>query len=262
MKNILTTGIHDGHAFVIKDIARLAKTFVCVHPRGRFTKLCNLQRHAQRCAQGKTAIDSPAEKVKAAQKTFKKAVFPKNTASPKTLRWLEQEAKTQKLHIHHARRGHGGERWIDRAAVDGYDLKTKTIFQYHGCYWYGCLKYYHDRQKIIDRVDETREDLCRATVERTRALRRAGSGKSKKSCCSSTQETTPTRSYTISKHMRARISEKSRHPCSLLRTHTCRSRLASETPSNAIPHTSVKKTLRSWFASSWKSWSGEGKTSE
>ena len=35
--NILTIGIYEGHAFVIKDITKLAKTYACVHCRSRFT---------------------------------------------------------------------------------------------------------------------------------------------------------------------------------------------------------------------------------
>ena len=41
LENILTIGIHNGHAFVIKDIAKLAKTYACVNCQARFTKACN-----------------------------------------------------------------------------------------------------------------------------------------------------------------------------------------------------------------------------
>jgi len=51
---------------------------------------------------------------------------------------LENEAKTRDLHIHHALCGHGGERWIAGAPVDGYESITKTVFQYHGCKFHGC----------------------------------------------------------------------------------------------------------------------------
>ena len=46
LKNILTAGIYEAHAFVIKDIVRLAKLYACAHCRA---KICNLQRHAQIC---------------------------------------------------------------------------------------------------------------------------------------------------------------------------------------------------------------------
>ena len=71
--------------------------------------------------------------------------------------------------------GHGGERWVERAPVDGYNPETKTVFQYHGCYWNGCRKCYtHDRDRIIDHNDQTREDLFKATKKHTGFLRKAG----------------------------------------------------------------------------------------
>ena len=163
-KNIMTIGIFGEHAFLIKDIAKLAKTYACVHCNARFTKACNLQRHAQRCAQGKTVIDCPGEKVEAPQTAFEKAFYPKHQASKESIRWLEYVAKRWKIRIHHAMSGHGGERWIERVPVDGYNPETKTVFQYHGCYWHGCPKCYpYDRDRIIDRDDKTREDLFKAT---------------------------------------------------------------------------------------------------
>ena len=159
LKNILTIGIYEGHAFVIKDIAKLPRTYECGHCRARFTKVCNLQRHFQTCSAGKTVIVCPGERVEAPQTAFEKAFYPKNTASKNSLLWLEREAKRRKIHIHHAMCGHGGERWIERALVDGYNHATKTVFQYHGCHWHGCRKCFpHDRDKTIYRNDDTRED--------------------------------------------------------------------------------------------------------
>ena len=175
LTNILTIGIYEGHAFIIKDISKLAKTYICVHCRSRFTKICNLQRHTQTCAQGKSFIDCPAEKVELPQTAFERAFYPKHSSSPESLRWLEQEAVLRKIHIHHAACGHGGERWVERAPVDGYNHETKTVFQYHGCHWHGCRKCYpHDRNRIITHHDQTREDRFKATVERTQNLRAAG----------------------------------------------------------------------------------------
>ena len=89
LTNILTIGIYEGHAFVIKDILKLARTYTCVHCSGRFTQAFNLQRHAERCTQGKTVIDYPAERVEAPQTSFEKAFYPKHQASHESLRWLE-----------------------------------------------------------------------------------------------------------------------------------------------------------------------------
>ena len=38
LKNILTIRVYNGHAFVIKDIVKLARTYACVHCRARFTR--------------------------------------------------------------------------------------------------------------------------------------------------------------------------------------------------------------------------------
>ena len=174
LTNILTIGIYEGHAFVIKDITKLAKVYLYVHCLARFNKACNLQRHAERCSQGKTVIECPAEKVELPQTAFEKAFYPKHSSSPESLRWLEKEAALRKIHIHRAACGHGGERWVERAPVDGYNHETKTVFQYHGCHWHGCRKCYpHDRNRIITN-NQTREDRFKATVARTQKLRAAG----------------------------------------------------------------------------------------
>ena len=70
--------------------------------------------------------------------------------------------------------GHGGERWIEKRPVDGYNHEKNLVLQYHGCYWHGCPKCYPDRDKIIERGDRTREDLFQATKRRTAYLRKAG----------------------------------------------------------------------------------------
>ena len=172
LSNILTIGAYNGHAFVIKDISKLANTYSCVHCRARFAKACNLQRHTQTCAQGKTMIDCPAERVEAPMTAFEKAFYPKHSAFQESIRWLLREAERRKIHIHHAI---CGERWVECAPVDGYNHETKTVFQYHGCYWHGCRKCFpDDRDKIIARNEQTREDRFKATVKRTREFRAAG----------------------------------------------------------------------------------------
>ena len=175
LKNIMTIGIFGEHAFLIKDIAKLAKTYACVHCNARFTQAGSLQRHAERCAQGKTVIDCPGEKVEAPETAYEKAFYPKHPASKESIRWLEYVAKRWKIRVHHAMSGHGGERWIERAPVDGYNPEKQIVFQYHGCHWHGCPKCYpYDRDRIIDRGNKTREDLYIATKKRTAYLRKAG----------------------------------------------------------------------------------------
>ena len=173
-KNVMSIGIFGEHSFLIKDITKLAKIYACIHCHARFTKSCHLQRHADRCAQGKTVIDCPGEKVEAPVTAYEKAFYPKHQASKESIQWLEYVAKHWKIPIHHAMSGHGGERWIEKRPVDGYNHEKKLVFQYHGCYWHGCPKCYHDRDKIIERGDRTREDLFQATNRRTAYLRKAG----------------------------------------------------------------------------------------
>ena len=173
-KNVMTIGIFGKHAFLIKDIKKLAKLYACIHCNARFTQSGSLQRHAERCAQGKTVIDCPGEKVEAPQTAYEKAFYPKHQASKESIQWLEYVAKHWKIPIHHAMSGHGGERWIEKRPVDGYNHEKKIVFQYHGCYWHGCPKCYHDRDKIIERGERTREDLFQATKRRTAYLRKAG----------------------------------------------------------------------------------------
>ena len=173
-KNVMTIGIFGEHSFLIKDITKLAKTYACIHCNARFTKASNLQRHAERCVQGETVIDCPGEKVEAPQSAYQKAFYPKHKASKESIQWLEYVAKYYKIPIHHAMSGHGGERWIEKRPVHGYNHEKKLVLQYHGCHWHGCPKCYHDRDKIIERGDRTREDLFQATMRRSAYLRKAG----------------------------------------------------------------------------------------
>ena len=88
LKNILTIGIYKGHVFLIKDITKLAKMYVCTHRQQRFTQVCHLQRLNETCCQGKTVIDCSGEKVKAPQTAFEKAFYPDHTASKESIVWL------------------------------------------------------------------------------------------------------------------------------------------------------------------------------
>ena len=163
--NILTIGIYEGHAFLIKDITKLAKTYVCNDCRSRFTKASNFQRHTKTCSQGRTIIDCPNEKVKAPPTVYERTFYDQGQASQLAISWLEKTGKKLGIHIHHAMCGHGGERWILGAPVDGY--VSGTVFQYHGCWWHGCRRCFPDRDKRISH-GKTREELYMATLERTR----------------------------------------------------------------------------------------------
>ena len=173
IKNIITIGVYGDHAFLIKDIAKLANVYECNHCHARFTQACHLQKHAERCSQGKTVIHCPGEKVEAPQTAYQKAFYPKHQASKESIQWLRYVEKNWKFKIAHAMSGHGGERWIEKRPVDGYNDEKKVVFQYQGCRWHGCPKCYPDRNQIIER-DKTAEDLYQATKRRTAHLRKRG----------------------------------------------------------------------------------------
>ena len=104
---------------------------------------------------------------------YKRTFYNESQASQLAISWLEKTGKQLGIHIHHAMCGHGGERWILGAPVDGYASKSGTIFQYHGCWWHGCRRCFTDRNTKIAH-GKTREELYTATEARTRALREAG----------------------------------------------------------------------------------------
>jgi len=134
----MTIGWYGDHAFLIKDIKKVANIYACAHCSQQFTKTCNLQRHVDSCTKGETQVHCPGEVVERPQSAYEKAFYPKLSVSKASIQWLEYEAKQRGLHIHHAYCGHGGERAIAGALVDGYEPITKTVFQYHGCHWHGC----------------------------------------------------------------------------------------------------------------------------
>jgi hypothetical protein len=134
----MTIGFYSEHAFLITDIQKVTNQYACGHCNQQFTNASNLQRHAERCTKGATEICCPGEVVERPQSAYERAFYPKSNASKSSIQWLEYESKQRGLHIHHAYCGHGGERWIAGAPVDGYEPTTKTVFQYHGCQFHGC----------------------------------------------------------------------------------------------------------------------------
>ena len=174
IKNIITIGVYGDHAFLIKDIAKLANVYECNHCHARFTQACHLQKHAERCSQGETKIECPGEKVEAPQTAYQKAFYPKHQASKESIQWLRYVEKNWQFKIAHAMSGQGGERWIEKRPVDGYNDEKKVVFQYHGCRWHGCPKCYPNREQIIEHGGKTVEELYQATKRRTAHLRKVG----------------------------------------------------------------------------------------
>ena len=188
---LLNMGLYYGHAFLITDLKQVANTYTCGDCQARFTKACNLARHvANNCSRGQTKINCPNNQIKSPASTYERAFYPEQTCSFVAIKWLEWEAKNRGIHIHHARCGHGGERKILGARVDGYHQESKTVFQFHGCLWHGCEKCYpEERQKpvqqktrqgkVIPRLDTEKKPMNRKTayeltLQRTQSLRKEG----------------------------------------------------------------------------------------
>ena len=77
----MTTGWYNDHAFLIKDIKKIANIYACAHCNQLFTKACHLQRHADRCTSGKTEVICPGTVGERPQSAYEKAFCPKTNAS-------------------------------------------------------------------------------------------------------------------------------------------------------------------------------------
>ncbi|KAL4131304.1 hypothetical protein QTP88_008637 [Uroleucon formosanum] len=82
--------------------------------------------------------------------------------SKQSITWLQH---FNNKNISHAL--NGGEKIIAGAKVDGFDNKSKTVYQYNGCFWHGCTKCYKDRETINNINHETMEDLYPKTIDRS-----------------------------------------------------------------------------------------------
>ena len=165
---LLNMGLYYGHAFLITDLKQVAGTYTCGECQARFTKSCHLVRHvANRCSRGQTKINCPNNRIKAPSSAYERAFYPEQTCSFVAIKWLEWEAKNRGIHIHHARCGHGGERKIFGARVDGYHQESKTVFQFHGCLWHGCEKCYpEERQKPVQQKTRQGKVIPRLGIEK------------------------------------------------------------------------------------------------
>lgn len=127
--------------------------------------MSSLIRHANTFGKGKPKINCPEKEVKKPLSTFERAFNSFGPASGAAIRWLEEESCLYGKQIHHTRCGHGGEREIAGAPVDGYEPTAKTVFQFHGCYYHGCPNH-------CFRPD--RKELFEKTLNRDQEIRDAG----------------------------------------------------------------------------------------
>ena len=129
LNEIMTIEIYEGYAFLIKDIKKLAKLYACVDCPARLTKPCDLQRHAKTCAQGKTVIDCPNERVEAPQTAYQRAFYGKSMWSPSSIRWIERISKVFIWEAHPSRSMWARWREMDRRrAFYDYATSTKIVF--------------------------------------------------------------------------------------------------------------------------------------
>ena len=147
-----------GHCFFIKDIELLAKLWECAGCKQRFNRHDNYNRHVTggTCGGGKTKLICPGTKFRRIMNSSEKVFYGENTNfSYAACQWIEKQSELIGKHIHHALCGHGGEFSViisgKKFFVDGYEPKTRTIFQYHGCKWHGC-----PCQKERNSLDEER----------------------------------------------------------------------------------------------------------
>ena len=134
-----------GHCFFIKDIELLAKLWECAGCKQRFNRHDNYNRHVTggTCGGGKTKLICPGTKFRRIMNSTEIVFYGgKNNFSYAACQWIEKQSKLIGKHIHHALCGHEGEFSViisgKKFFVDGYEPKTRTIFQYHGCKWHGC----------------------------------------------------------------------------------------------------------------------------
>ena len=170
-------GIYETHAFLIK----VSKNFTCGDCQARFTLFENLNRHASRCKRGQTYTKCPGNKILAPESAFEKAFYPEGNFGTDGVRWLEYISQQTGKHIHHHKCGHGGERVIKGYPVDGYHPETKTVFQFHGCHWHGCIQCFpnpEQRAEVIrtekNGTQITREIAYIQTLARSEQIRYLG----------------------------------------------------------------------------------------
>ena len=135
----------EGHCFFIKDIELLAKLWECAGCQQRFNKHVNYNRHVTggTCDGGKTKLICPGGKFERIMNSSEIVFYGGCTNfSYAACQWIEKQSELIGKHIHHALCGHGGEFSVKigkkKFFVDGYEPKTRTIFQYYGCKWHGC----------------------------------------------------------------------------------------------------------------------------
>ena len=146
-----------------------------------FTRAANLTRHIKTCTRGRTEIKCPGNRILAPESAFEKAFYPEGGFGIKATCWLEYVSRESGNHIHHHRCGHVGKRIIAGGKVDGYHPATKTVFQFHGCHWYGCIHCFPNPEQkteviCIDKKGKeiTRDAAYQRTLKLSEVIRASG----------------------------------------------------------------------------------------
>ena len=74
---VLTMGLYAGHAFLIQDLAQVARSYTCGGCQARFTRTENLLRHTNRCTGGQTKVVCPNNRIQFPPSAYEKAFYPK-----------------------------------------------------------------------------------------------------------------------------------------------------------------------------------------
>ncbi|KAG8192310.1 hypothetical protein JTE90_002131 [Oedothorax gibbosus] len=93
-------------------------------------------------------------------------------SSADSIRWLDSVASDKRIVIRHANNG-TGEVKIGGVSVDGFCEATRTIYQYHGCFYHGCQLCYNP--DVVNPVSGfSMRSLAQKTSETTSKLRELG----------------------------------------------------------------------------------------
>ena len=100
---------------------------------------------------------------------------PVDTYSVKSMKWLKYISQRDNINIRHA--CNGGEATITTNGrtykIDGYCEDTKTVFQFHGCYFHGCNQCYDDL--TVNKVSQhNMKFLYARTVDIDELIRKSG----------------------------------------------------------------------------------------
>ena len=85
------------------------------------------------------------------------------------IQWLTRESDRTGCTIRH--QGNGREKRVGKLLVDGWCAKTRTAYQFHGCYFHGCPKCY-DHEETNTLNGKTMGTLLADTKKHTAYLRR------------------------------------------------------------------------------------------